>query len=143
MPDMNTALHAEERNDVSSCWSHQQSMADRKRSKVWDHFSECDADYARYNICDGKCKASGGNTSNLRKHLVKCKIFLKAEECTVFHSLRSTATTPAFSTVTTPSSMTDSWSATSNMGEEMFETTEILHYKQLDVVLIHSLKFVY
>ena len=80
-------------------------MADRKRLKVWLHFSKCDADYARCNICDAKCKASGRNTSNLRKHLVKHKIFLKAEECTIFDSLRSTATTPAFGTVSTPASV--------------------------------------
>ncbi|MED6250129.1 hypothetical protein ATANTOWER_025139 [Ataeniobius toweri] len=65
---------------------------------------KCDANYPRCNICDVKCKASGGNSSNLRKHLVKHKIFLKAEE-TIFASLRSTATTPAFSTVSTPASV--------------------------------------
>ncbi|MEQ2236175.1 hypothetical protein ILYODFUR_009772 [Ilyodon furcidens] len=135
MPNMNTALHTQERNDVSSCWSRQQSMADRKRSKVWLHFPKCDADYSRYNICDTKCKASGGNTSNLRKNLVKHKIFLV--------SLRSTATTPAFSAVNTPASVSDSMSAASNMGEEMFETTEMLQYKHLDVVSIYSLKFIY
>ncbi|MEQ2237298.1 hypothetical protein ILYODFUR_021741, partial [Ilyodon furcidens] len=63
------------------------SMFYGKRSKVWLHFSKCDADYARCNICKAKCKASGGNTSNLRKHLVKHKIFLA--------SLRSTARTSA------------------------------------------------
>ncbi|MEQ2260909.1 hypothetical protein XENORESO_003075 [Xenotaenia resolanae] len=67
MLDMNTALHPQERNDISSY--SQQSMADRMHSKVWLHFSKCDADYARCNICDTKCKTSGGNTSNLRKHL--------------------------------------------------------------------------
>ncbi|MEQ2307106.1 hypothetical protein AMECASPLE_014796 [Ameca splendens] len=80
MPDMNTALDPQERNGVSSCWYHQQSMADRKLSKVWLHFSKCDADYARYNICGTKCKARSGNASNPRKHLVRHKIFLKAEE---------------------------------------------------------------
>ncbi|MED6292310.1 hypothetical protein CHARACLAT_032546 [Characodon lateralis] len=73
MPDMNAALHAQERNDVSSRWYRQQSMADRK------YGSTCGADYACCNICDAKCKASGGNTSNLRKP----QIFLKAEE--IFH----------------------------------------------------------
>ncbi|XP_034018810.1 homeodomain-interacting protein kinase 1-like [Thalassophryne amazonica] len=63
-------------------------MADRKHSNVWPHFSKCDADYARYNICNAKCKTSGGNTSNLRKHLVKQKIFLNAEESTIFDCLR-------------------------------------------------------
>ncbi|XP_059210462.1 serine protease FAM111A-like [Centropristis striata] len=96
------------------------SMAERKPSKVWLHFSKCDADYARCNICDVKCKASSGNTSNLRKHLVKHKIFLKAEECRIFDSLRSTATSPAFGTVSTPASVSDSSSAASNMGEETF-----------------------
>ncbi|MEQ2282200.1 hypothetical protein AMECASPLE_038033 [Ameca splendens] len=103
-------------------------MVDRKRGKVWLHFSKCDADYARCNICKAECKASDGNTSNLRKHLVKHKIFLKAEECAVFISLRSTAITTAFSTVDTPASISDSSSAASNTGEEMFEATEMLQY---------------
>ncbi|KAK5618931.1 hypothetical protein CRENBAI_007688 [Crenichthys baileyi] len=76
-------------------------------------------------------------------HLVKHQTFLKAEECTLFISLRSTATTPAFSTVSTPAFVSDSSSAARNMGEEMFEATEMLQYKQLDVVLIYSLKFKY
>ncbi|MED6252324.1 hypothetical protein ATANTOWER_010150 [Ataeniobius toweri] len=86
--------------------------------------SKCDADYARCNIRDAKCKASGGNTSNPRKHLVKDKVFLKAEDCTVFISLRSTATTPASGTVNTPASFSGSSSPASNMGEEMFKTTQ-------------------
>ncbi|MED6264083.1 hypothetical protein CHARACLAT_011003 [Characodon lateralis] len=106
---MNTALY------VSSCWYCQQSMANRKRSKIWLHFSKFNADYARYNICDVKCKASSRNASNLRKHLVKHKIFLKTEECTIFVSLRSTATTPVFGTVSTPVSVSDSSSAASNI----------------------------
>ncbi|MEQ2208327.1 hypothetical protein XENOCAPTIV_023683 [Xenoophorus captivus] len=81
MPDMNTALHAQQRNDISGRWYQQQSTTDRKRLKVWLHFSECDADYAPCHICDVKRKASGGNISELRKHLVKNKISLKAEEC--------------------------------------------------------------
>ncbi|MEQ2187746.1 hypothetical protein GOODEAATRI_007735 [Goodea atripinnis] len=96
----------------------------------------------RCDICEVKCKPSGGNTSNLRKHLVKHQIFLKAEE-TIFISLRSMATTPAFSTASTPASVSDSSSAARNTREEMFETTEMLQYKQLDVVLIYSLKFLY
>ncbi|MEQ2166113.1 hypothetical protein GOODEAATRI_024331 [Goodea atripinnis] len=82
MPDMNTAFHAQERN-------------------------KCDPNYARYNICDTKYKAITGNTSNLRKHLVKHKIFIKAEECTIFKSLRSTAAAPAFSAVSAPASTCD------------------------------------
>ncbi|MEQ2231953.1 hypothetical protein ILYODFUR_006007 [Ilyodon furcidens] len=113
MPDMNTALHAQERNDISSRWYRQQSVADRKRWKVWLQFSVCDADYDRCNICDAKSKSSGGNTSNLRKHT----IFLRAEECTIFVSLRSTATAPAFSTFSTPASVSGSLSAASNMAE--------------------------
>ncbi|MEQ2208286.1 hypothetical protein XENOCAPTIV_015443 [Xenoophorus captivus] len=76
MPDMNTALYAQERNNVSSHW-YSQSMSDGRGLKVGLQFSKCDADYACCNVCDAKCKASGGNTSNLRKHLVKHKIFLK------------------------------------------------------------------
>ncbi|MED6262614.1 hypothetical protein ATANTOWER_022790 [Ataeniobius toweri] len=118
-------------------------MADRKHSKVRLHFSKCDADYARCNMQYVKCKASSGNTSNLRKHLVKHKIFLKAEECTISISLQSIATSPAFGTVITPASVGNLSSAASNMGEEMFETTEMLQYKQLDDVLMFSLKFRY
>lgn len=36
-----------------------------------------DADKACYNVCDVKCKAGQGNMSNLRKHLVKHKIYLE------------------------------------------------------------------
>ncbi|MED6240742.1 hypothetical protein ATANTOWER_027117 [Ataeniobius toweri] len=76
-------------------------------------------------------------------HLVKHQIFVKAEECAIFISLRSTATTPAFGTVRMPASVSDSSSAARNMREEMFEATEALQYKQLDVVLIYLLKFRY
>ncbi|MEQ2222637.1 hypothetical protein ILYODFUR_028348 [Ilyodon furcidens] len=69
-------------------------MADGKHSKLWLHFSKCDADYGHCNICDAKCKASSGNTSNL-KDLVKHKSFRKAEGCKIFVSYRYTATTPA------------------------------------------------
>ncbi|MEQ2300922.1 hypothetical protein AMECASPLE_030754 [Ameca splendens] len=99
------------------------SMADRKRFKVWLHFSTCGADYSCCNICDAMCKTSCGNTSNLRKHLVKHKIFLKAEECTQIYGYNS-----AFGTVSTPASVSDSSPAASNTGEEMFETTEMLQY---------------
>ncbi|KAK5605124.1 hypothetical protein CRENBAI_026546 [Crenichthys baileyi] len=105
-------------------------------NKAWLHFSKCGADYTQRNICDVKCKASGGNTSDLRKHLVKHQVFLKAEESTIFVSLRSTATTPAFSTVSTSASVSDSSSAASNMGEGKFETIEMLQHKQLDAVFI-------
>ncbi|MEQ2157970.1 hypothetical protein GOODEAATRI_007301 [Goodea atripinnis] len=108
-------------------------MSDRKRSKEWPHFSKCDADYFRCNICDTNC--SSRKTSNLRKHLVQNQIFLKAEESSIFISLRSTTTTPAFSTVSAPASVCDSSSAARNMGEEMLETTQMLQYKQLDLVL--------
>ncbi|MEQ2188137.1 hypothetical protein GOODEAATRI_011829 [Goodea atripinnis] len=118
-------------------------MSDRKRLKVWLHFSKCIADYACCNICDTKCKASSGNTSNLRKHLVKHQIFLKAEEFTICDSLGYTAKTPALGTVSTPASVSNSSSAASNMREKIFETIAMLQYKQLDVVLIYSLKFIY
>ncbi|MED6236064.1 hypothetical protein ATANTOWER_003975 [Ataeniobius toweri] len=113
MPDMNTALHAQE-HDGRSRWYRQQSMADEKRSKLRQHFSKCYVDYARSNICDVKCKASGGNPSDRRKHLVNHKSFFMAEE-TIFNSLRSTATTPAFGAVSTPASVSVSSSAASNM----------------------------
>ncbi|MEQ2248985.1 hypothetical protein ILYODFUR_024728 [Ilyodon furcidens] len=131
---MNRALHAQGRNDVSSRWYRQQSMAVRKHSKVWLHFSKCD-DYARCIICYAKCKASSWKTSDLRQHLVKHK----AEECKSFVSLRSTAETPAFSTVSMPASVSDSSSAARNMGEQMFKTTEILQYKQLGVVMVYNM----
>ncbi|MEQ2248443.1 hypothetical protein ILYODFUR_019172 [Ilyodon furcidens] len=69
MPDMNTALHAQERNDVTSCWYGQQSTADKKRLKEWLHFSKCDANDTHCNICDSMCEASSRNTYNLRKLL--------------------------------------------------------------------------
>ncbi|MEQ2313676.1 hypothetical protein AMECASPLE_004497 [Ameca splendens] len=74
-----------------------------------------DADYARRNICGVKCKASGGNTFNLKKDLVEQQIFLKAEEFTFFISLRSTATTPGFGAVSTSTSVSNSSSAARNM----------------------------
>ncbi|MEQ2178155.1 hypothetical protein GOODEAATRI_011010 [Goodea atripinnis] len=43
---------------------------------------------------------------------------------------------PQIHSYATPASVSDLSSAVSNMGEEMFETTEMLQYKQLDVVLI-------
>ncbi|MED6248906.1 hypothetical protein ATANTOWER_006788 [Ataeniobius toweri] len=118
-------------------------MADRKCLKEWLHISKCGAEYRCCNICEAKCKTIGGNTSNLRKHLVKHRIFVKAEECTIFVGLRSTAITPAFGALSTSASVSNSSSAASNLGEEMFETTEMLQYKQLDVVLIYSLKFIH
>ncbi|MEQ2234325.1 hypothetical protein ILYODFUR_030741 [Ilyodon furcidens] len=102
MPDTNTALHAQERNDVGSRWRLQQCMADRKHWKVRLHFSKHDAHYALCNIRDAKCTASSRNTSNLRRHLVEHQIFVKDEACTIFVSLRSTATTPSFSIVSPP-----------------------------------------
>ncbi|MEQ2220487.1 hypothetical protein ILYODFUR_006035 [Ilyodon furcidens] len=118
-------------------------MADRKCSKVWLHFSKCDADYARCNTCQAKCKTSGRNTSNLKQNLVKHKIFLKAEECTIFDSLRSMATTPALGTVSPPASVCDAGVVYSQQHGQRNKTTEMLQYKQLDVVFIYSLKFIY
>ncbi|KAL7395231.1 hypothetical protein ABVT39_012723 [Epinephelus coioides] len=91
-------------------------MAERKRLKVWLHISKSDADYTRCNICDTKCKASYGNTSNLRKHLVKHKVFLKADDCTVFDSLKVKATSPSIST---PTASGSSSSAASIGAEEV------------------------
>ncbi|MEQ2253265.1 hypothetical protein ILYODFUR_030342 [Ilyodon furcidens] len=125
MPDMNTALPAQERNDINSCWYSQQSMCNRKRSKVWLSFQNM----MQITLADVKCLSNGGITSNLWKHLVKQKIFLNGEECTIFISLTSMATAPAFGSVSMPASVSDSSSAISNMGEEMFETTEMLQYK--------------
>ncbi|MED6269294.1 hypothetical protein CHARACLAT_031621 [Characodon lateralis] len=86
-----------------------------------------------YNICDTNCKVSDGDTSNLMNHPVKHKTFLKSEPCTIFDNLRCTATTHAFSTVSMLASVSNSLSAASNKGEKIFETTEMLQYKQLDV----------
>ncbi|MEQ2227358.1 hypothetical protein ILYODFUR_036916 [Ilyodon furcidens] len=119
--DMNTALHTQKRNGFRSCWYRKQSMADTwKAYKSMALLLKCGADYGRCNICDAKFKASNGNTSNLRKHLVKvlplrAHIFSKAEECTIFVSLRSIGTTPGFSTFSTPASVSTSLSAARNM----------------------------
>ncbi|MEQ2301157.1 hypothetical protein AMECASPLE_033074 [Ameca splendens] len=112
---MNTALHTQKRNGFRSCWYRKQSMPDTwKAYKSMALLLKCCADYGRCNICDAKSKASNGNTSNLRKHLVK-HIFSKAEECTIFVSLRSIGTTPGFSTFSTPASVSTSSSAARNM----------------------------
>ncbi len=50
-----------------------------------------DTDNAHCNICDATIESSQGHTSILRKHLIKHKIFWKAEECVVFNSLRAPA----------------------------------------------------
>ncbi|XP_033480950.2 E3 SUMO-protein ligase ZBED1-like isoform X1 [Epinephelus lanceolatus] len=63
-------------------------MPKAKRSKVWLHFTSKDADSAACNKCSKAILCKGGNTSNLIKHLTTHGIFLKAEQCTVFDSLR-------------------------------------------------------
>lgn len=60
---------------ASSCqWV--RTMASRKLSRVVT-LSKLHADDTCCNICDAKCKAGQGNTSNLRRHLVKHKIHPK------------------------------------------------------------------
>ncbi|KAL7378124.1 hypothetical protein ABVT39_008878 [Epinephelus coioides] len=62
-----------------------------KRSKVWLHFTSKDADSAACNKCSKAILCKGGTTSNLIKHLTTHGIFLKAEQCTIFDSLRDPA----------------------------------------------------
>ena len=64
---------------------------------MWLHFSKVYADNTHYSICDAKGKARQGNTSNMKKYLVKLKIYLKADECAVFDSLKK-AKSPTAST---------------------------------------------
>lgn len=71
-------------------------MPKAKRSRVWLHFTSKDADSAVCNKCSKVILCKGGNTSNLTKHLTTHGIFLKAEKCTVFDSLRDL--TPSTST---------------------------------------------
>ncbi|MED6266141.1 hypothetical protein CHARACLAT_032674 [Characodon lateralis] len=136
MPDMNTALHAQEPKDVSSRWYHQESMADRKRLKVWLHFSKCEADYARCNFCDRKCKTSIRNTSSLVKHQIKAEEAQFSSASDLRFQLLHSAPLAHLNSLATRF-------LASNMRKEMFETTEMLEYKQLDVLLICSLKVIY
>ncbi|MEQ2254819.1 hypothetical protein ILYODFUR_007522 [Ilyodon furcidens] len=106
-------MHKSVKMSVAAGTINKASMADRK-------LLESMAPHASSNICDVKCKASSKKTSKLRKHQVKHKIFLKAEECTIFINLRYTATTPAIGTNSTPAFVRDSSSATSNMGEKKY-----------------------
>lgn len=62
------------------------AVANQKpKSQVWLHFSKLSAENAFFNIFIAECKAGYGNTSNLKKTLVKPKIQLKAE-CTGFEA---------------------------------------------------------
>lgn len=63
-----------------------QGSGELKQSKTPLHFSEL----SHCNICD--MKGGQGNKSNPRKHLVKRKINLKAEERTVYDSSPAAAT---------------------------------------------------
>lgn len=64
-----------------------------------------------------KYKTRAQNISNLRKHLVKHKVFHKPELCTIINSLISKATTSAFSTV----------SGSSQAGSNMKQLQHHLH----------------
>lgn len=61
---------------------------------MWLHFTKINAGNAHCN----KCKAAKGNTSNPRKHMSH-KIYLKAEECTIFDCRREKSFAPAIGTV--------------------------------------------
>lgn len=52
-----------------------------------------DADHIGGNISDAKT-LNGGDSPTLRMLLVKSKIVLKADDCTIFNRLRSTAAVP-------------------------------------------------
>ena len=121
-----TAVDAEERDYISGgLMITVRTMADQKRSWVWLHFSKIDVDYARCNICDAKCKASHGNTTNLRNHLIKHKIFLKADKCTIFKSFKTQATmTPTADTVAAGGSSP----AASIAGEDLLSKIDVDTY---------------
>lgn len=57
----------------------------KPKSQVWLHFSKLSAENAFFNIFIAECKSGYGNTSNLKKTLVKPKIQLRAE-CTGFEA---------------------------------------------------------
>ena len=44
-------------------------MRGRKRSDIWNHFSEISATKAKCNICKRLLSVQGGSTLNLRRHL--------------------------------------------------------------------------
>ena len=46
----------------------------KNSNEIWKHFLMSDTDYRKCKICDRECKATGGNTSNLWKHLKEHKI---------------------------------------------------------------------
>ncbi|XP_072563755.1 uncharacterized protein [Paramormyrops kingsleyae] len=68
-------------------------MPKTKRSKMWLYFTRKDSDTVACSKCFTAVECKGGNTSNLMKHLRVHGINLKAERCTVFDSLRTTAGT--------------------------------------------------
>ncbi|KAK0155324.1 Zinc finger BED domain-containing protein 1 [Merluccius polli] len=70
-------------------------MPKAKRSKVWLHFTQKDANSATCNRCQKTHACKGGNTSNLMKHLATHGVYLKAEQCTVFDKLRDAPSTSA------------------------------------------------
>ena len=70
-------------------------MPEAKRSKVWLHFTNKDANSATCNRCQKTMACKGGNTSNLMKHLATHGVYLKAEQCTVFDKLRDAPSTSA------------------------------------------------
>ncbi len=84
---INATLH----ESVISSAQQQKQGSMVHRSKVGLHFSKINADDVRCNICDAKSKAGQGNTSKLRNHLLKKKIYLKANDCTIFDSLKANA----------------------------------------------------
>ncbi len=81
---------AQERDYVSSTTTTRQH-GPLVKSMARLHFSKINGDNARCNICDAKSKAGQSDTSNPKKHLVKNKIYLKAEDCTIFESLKANA----------------------------------------------------
>ncbi|XP_073714928.1 uncharacterized protein [Misgurnus anguillicaudatus] len=75
----------------SSCLPYVPKISKAKRSKVWLYYTKKYSETATCNKCLSKTACKRGNTSNLMKHLRTHGINLKAEECTVFDCLQTSA----------------------------------------------------
>ena len=98
------------------------SMPNRKHVKVWLHCQNVMKITLTAIFVMRSARPAAGILLVWGSTWLCHKIFLKAEECTIFDSLRSTATTPAVGTDSTPASVNDSLSAASSVGEEMAST---------------------